>query len=46
MRYEQAKAFDKIIEVVEKKEVNLEEIPQLIVQSLVKVVRFSTEPEL
>ncbi len=46
MRYEQAATFDEVIEVAEKKEVSMEEVPRLTVQSMVKIVQFSTEPEL
>ncbi len=38
MRYEQVETFDEAVKVVEKKEVNMEEVPQLIVQSMVKVI--------
>jgi len=46
MRYEQAATFDEAVEVAEKKEVSMEEVPQPTVQSMVKIVQFSTEPEL
>ncbi len=38
--------FDEATEVVEKKEVSMEEVPRPIVQSMVKIIQFSTEPEL
>ncbi len=38
--------FDEVAEVDEKKEVNMEEVPQLIVQSMVKIVQFPIELEL
>jgi len=37
--------FDEMVEVVEKKEVSMEEIPQPTMQSMVKVVQFLTELE-
>ncbi len=46
MRYEQAEMFDEMAEVVEKKEVSMEEVPRPTMQSMVKVVQFSTEAEL
>ncbi len=46
MRYEQAATFDEATEVAEKKEVSVEEVPRPIVQSMVKTIQFSTEPEL
>jgi hypothetical protein len=46
MRYKQATTFDEATEVVEKKEVSMEEVPRPIVQSMVKIIQFSTEPEL
>jgi len=46
VRYEQAATFDEATEVAEKKEVSMEEVPRLIVQSMVKIIQFSTEPEL
>jgi hypothetical protein len=45
MKYEQVGTFDEPAKVVRKKEVNMEEVPQPIVQSMVKVVQFSTEPK-
>ncbi len=46
VRYEQAATFDEAAEVVEKKEVSMEEVPRPTMQSTVKTIRFSTEPEL
>jgi hypothetical protein len=46
MRYEQVGTFDEPAKVAGKKEVNMEEVPQPIVQSMVKVVQFLTEPKL
>ncbi len=46
MRYKQAVTFDETAEVAEKKEVSMEEVPRLTVQSMVKIVQFSTEPKL
>jgi len=46
MRYEQVAMFDEASEVAKKKEVSMEEVPQQIVPSMVKVVQFLTEPEL
>ncbi len=46
MRYEQATTFNEAAEVAEKKEVSMEEVPRPTVQSMVKTVQFSTEPEL
>jgi hypothetical protein len=46
VRYEQATTFDEIMEVAENKEVNMEEISRPTVQSMVKTVQFSIEPEL
>jgi hypothetical protein len=46
VRYEQATTFDEATKVVEKKEVSMEEVPRPNVQSMVKTVQFSTEPEL
>jgi hypothetical protein len=43
--YEQAATFDEATEVAEK-EVSMEEVPRPTVQSMVKTVQFSTEPEL
>jgi hypothetical protein len=45
MRYEQVTMFDEATEVAEK-EVNMEEVPRPTVQTMVKTVQFSTEPEL
>ncbi len=45
VRYEQATTFDEATEVAEK-EVNMEEVPRPTVQTMVKTVQFSTEPEL
>jgi hypothetical protein len=42
VRYEQAVTFDEAAEVAEKKEVSMEEVPQQIVPSMVKVVQFLT----
>jgi len=38
--------FDEATEVVKKKEVNMEEVPRPTVQTMLKIVQFSTEPEL
>jgi hypothetical protein len=38
VRHEQATTFDEAAEVTEKKEVNMEEVPQPIMQSVVKIV--------
>ncbi len=38
MKYEQAETFDEMVKVAEKKEVNMEEVPQPTVQSMVKVI--------
>ncbi|CAK9236001.1 unnamed protein product [Sphagnum troendelagicum] len=46
VRYEQAATFDEAAEVAENKEVNMEEVPWSTMQSMVKTVQFSTEPEL
>jgi len=46
VRYEQAATFDEAVEVAEKKEVSMEEVPRPTVQSMVKIVQYSTEPEL
>ncbi len=46
MKYEQAATFDEAAEVAEKKEVNVEEVPQPTVQSMVKTIQFLTKPEL
>jgi hypothetical protein len=46
VRYEQAETFDEMMEMAEKKEGNMEEIPQLTLQSMAKIIQFSTEPEL
>jgi len=46
VKYEQAATFDEAVEVAEKKEVSMEEVPRPTAQSMVKVVQFSTEPEL
>jgi hypothetical protein len=45
MRYEQMGTFDEPAKVAGKKEVNMEEVPQPSVQSMMKVVQFSTEPK-
>jgi hypothetical protein len=45
-KYEQAVTFDEVAEVAEKKEVSMEEVPRPTMQSTVKTVQFSTEPEL
>ncbi len=45
MRYEQVATFDEAAEVAEMKEVSMEEVPQLITQSMVKTIQFSTKPE-
>jgi len=37
--------FDEATEVVEKKEASMQEVPRPIVQTMVKTVQFSTEPE-
>jgi len=46
VRYEQVAMFDEVTEVAEKKEVNMEEVPRPTVQSMVKTIQFSIEPEL
>jgi hypothetical protein len=46
VRYEQEETFDEAAVVVEKKEVNMEEVPQPIMQPMAKVIQFSTELEL
>ncbi len=46
VRYEQVEMFDEVIEVAKNKEVSMEEVSQLIVQSMVKAIQFSIEPEL
>ncbi len=46
VRYEQVATFNEVTEVAEKKEVSMEEVPQPTVQSMVKTIQFSTEPEL
>jgi len=46
VKYEQAATFDEAVEVAEKKDVSMEEVPQPNVQSMVKTVQFSTELEL
>ncbi len=46
VRYEQAATFDEAVEVAEKKEVNMEEVPRPALQSMVKTVQFLTELEL
>ncbi len=46
MRYEQSATFDEAAQVVEKKEVSMEEVPRPTTQPMVKAVQFSTEPEL
>jgi len=46
VRYEQAATFDEATKVAKKKEGSMEEIPRPIVQSMVKIVQFSTEPKL
>ncbi len=46
MRYEQAATFDEAVEVAEKKEVSMEEVPRPTVQSMVKAIQFSTKPKL
>ncbi len=38
--------FDEAAEVAEKREVSMEEVPQPTVQSMVKIIQFSIEPEL
>ncbi len=43
VRYEQAETFDEVGEVIEKKEVSMEEVPRLTMQSMVKVIEFSIE---
>ncbi len=45
MRYEQAATFDEVAEVARKKEASMEDVPRPIVQTMVKTVQFSTEPE-
>jgi hypothetical protein len=46
VRYKQATTFDEAAEVAKRKEVSMEEVPRPTVQSVVKTVQFSTEPEL
>jgi hypothetical protein len=46
VRYEQSATFDEAVEVAEKKEVSMEEVPRPIVQPTVKTVQFSTGPKL
>jgi hypothetical protein len=46
MRYEQAETFNEAAKVAKKKEVNMEEIPRLTMQSMAKAIQFSTELEL
>jgi len=46
VKYEQTATFDKAVEVAEKKEESMEEVPQPTVQTMVKIVQFSTEPKL
>jgi len=46
MRYKQAVTFDEATEVVKKEEVSMEEVPRPTVQTMLKIVQFSTEPEL
>jgi hypothetical protein len=45
VRYEQVTTFDEATEVAEK-EVSMEEVPRPTVQTMVKIVQFSTKPEL
>jgi hypothetical protein len=45
VRYEQMKMFDEATEMAKKKEVNMEEIPHLIMQSMVKEIQISIEPK-
>jgi hypothetical protein len=45
VRYEQAATFDGAAKVAEKKEVSMEEVLRPTVQTMVKIVQFSTEPE-
>jgi hypothetical protein len=46
VKYKQAATFDEATEVAEKKEVSMEEVPRPIVQSMVKIIQFSTELKL
>jgi hypothetical protein len=46
VKYEQVATFDEATKVAEKKEVSMEEVPRPTMQSMVKTVQFSTEPEL
>jgi glycyl-tRNA synthetase (class II) len=46
VKYKQATTFDEAAKVAEKKEVSMEEVPRPIMQSMVKTIHFSTEPEL
>ncbi len=46
MRYEQAKTFDEVTEVAEKKEENMEKVPQPIVQSMANAIQFLTKLKL
>jgi hypothetical protein len=45
MKYEQAKTFNEAAKVAKKKEVNMEEIPRSIMQSMAKAIQCSTELE-
>jgi hypothetical protein len=46
VRYEQVESFNEATKVAKQKEVSMEEVPQLIVQSMVKTVQLLTEPKL
>jgi hypothetical protein len=46
VRYEQAKTFDEVTEVAEKKEENMEKVPQPIVQSMANAIQFLTKLKL
>jgi hypothetical protein len=45
VRYEQAKTFDEVIKVVEKRKESMEEVLLPTMQSMVKTIHFSTKPE-
>ncbi len=46
VRYKQAATFDEATKVAKNKKVSMEEVPRPTVQSTVKTIRLSTEPEL
>ncbi len=45
VRYEQVEMFDEATEVAKNKEVNMEEVSQLTMQSMVKEIQISIEPK-